>query len=101
MLITAGKGHNLKKREFDEPLPNPSPTRRGAEIFLVLTEKIKVSKPLSPLGDSGPPLGIGGKRNGSGVLYIRRTHVKKAGKAYTLPTFQFLTMLLKYLLLSL
>jgi hypothetical protein len=38
------------KREFDEPLPNPSPRRRGAEIFLVFNEKIRASKPLSLWG---------------------------------------------------
>ncbi len=29
----------LNKCEFDKPLPNPSPTRRGAEIFRLLNEK--------------------------------------------------------------
>jgi hypothetical protein len=40
----------LNQREFDEPLPNPSWRRRGAEIFLVDNEKIRVSKPLEEWG---------------------------------------------------
>jgi hypothetical protein len=40
----------LRIREFDEPLPNPSPTRRGADIFHIFNEKIGISKPLSLQG---------------------------------------------------
>ncbi|BAY77731.1 hypothetical protein NIES25_41990 [Nostoc linckia NIES-25] len=62
MLETFARG--LIQREFDEPLPNPSPRRGGAEIFLVSNEKIRVSKPLSLWGR--------GLERG---FYSRRTHV--------------------------
>jgi hypothetical protein len=40
----------LKKPQFDEPLPNPSPTPRGAKISS-FEAKIKVSKPLPHGGE--------------------------------------------------
>ncbi|MFN6528776.1 hypothetical protein [Nostoc sp. ChiSLP03a] len=33
------QAETLILRKFDEPLPNPSPPRRGAEIFLVDNRK--------------------------------------------------------------